>query len=166
MFATVTDVLARTNAVRLCQLCVPADFAMPSVDNFRLFLEDGDTSAIDADELVVLASAATAINDALSDATALMVSYGLPENAESSLLARMCSTIALYYLQSAECMTDELQKMYDGVIKMLHQHAAGAVRLLPTLPLPNDDSTCVVIESAPSRYGGYDANGSLGFETP
>ena len=66
-----------------------------------------------------LALALEAIDKALADADALILSYGIPATVQTTLLARLASTVALYYLQGAERMTDDVRKAYDGVIDTL-----------------------------------------------
>lgn len=155
-FATRADLLARSNARRLAQLAVPADMAMPPEDALRVAVAGGDLTAYTPDEQLALAKALDAIDQALGDADALMLSYGIPETVQTTLLARLASTIALYYLQGAERMTKEVQQAYDAAIAMLNKHAAGQLNLIPsapTDPLPSAD--LVIIESSPGRYSSY-----------
>ncbi|MDR2188941.1 MAG: DUF1320 domain-containing protein [Azonexus sp.] len=154
-FATRADLLARCNAQRLKLLAVPADRAMLDSDTLRRLIEGGDASALDAEDQQTAALALDAIDKALDDANALLLSYGIPATVESTLLARLSSTVAIYYLQGAERMTEEVQRAYDGVIKMLTAFGRGELDLLPpdaALPAAPDDP--VVIESAPPRYRG------------
>ena len=76
-----------------------------------------------------------------------------PATVQTTLLARLASTVALYYLQGAERMTDDVRKAYDGVIDTLKAHSRGDLDLVPaapTDPAPSDD--LAVIESQPRRY--------------
>lgn len=152
-FATRADLLARSNARRLAQLAVPADMAMVPDEALRVAIAGGDLSTYTPADQVALAAALGAIDDALGDADALILSYGIPATVQTTLLARLASTIALYYLQGAERMTKEVQQAYDAAVAMLNKHASGQLNLIPpapTDPLPSSD--LVFIESRPSRY--------------
>lgn len=152
-FATRADLLARSNARRLAQLAVPADMAMPPDEALRVAIAGGDLSAYTPAEQVALAAALAAIDDALSDADALILSYGIPDTVQTTLLARLASTIALYYLQGAERMTKEVQQAYDAAVAMLNKHASGQLNLIPAAPTdPVPSSDLVIIESRPGRY--------------
>lgn len=155
-FATRADLLARSNARRLAQLAVPADKAMPPDDALRTAIAGGNISAYTADEQAALALALDAIDKALGDADALLLSYGIPATVQTTLLARLASTVALYYLQGAERMTDDVSKAYDGVIDTLKSHSRGVIDLTPpapTDPVLSDDA--VFMESSPRRYGSH-----------
>jgi len=161
-FATRADLLARSNARRLAQLAVPADMAMPPDDALRVAVAGGDLTAYTPAEQLALAKALDAIDQALGDADALMLSYGIPETVQTTLLARLASTIALYYLQGAERMTKEVQQAYDAAIAMLNKHAAGQLNLIPSTPTdPVPSSDLVIIESTPGRYSSY-VDGEVG----
>ena len=152
-FATRADLLARSNARRLAQLAVPADMAMPPDDALRLAVVGGDLSGFTPAEQTALAAALVAIDNALADAEALILSYGIPATVQTTLLSRLASTVALYYLQGAERMTDDVRKAYEAVIATLKAHARGELDLIPAAPadpVPSDD--LVIIESAPGRY--------------
>jgi len=152
-FATRADLLARSNARRLAQLAVPADMAMVPDEALRVAIAGGDLTAYTADDQVALAAALDAIDKALGDADALILSYGIPETVQTTLIARLASTIALYYLQGAERMTKEVQQAYDAAIAMLNKHASGQLNLIPPLPTdPVPSADMVIIESSPSRY--------------
>lgn len=153
-FATRADLLARSNARRLGQLAVPADVLMPPVEALRAAIAGGDLSGYSAAEQEALVLALEAIDKALADADALLLSYGVPSQAQSTILARLSSTIALYYLQGAERMTEEVRRTYEGVIATLKSYARGEIDLVPAsapLPAPAEDE--IIIESRPSRYG-------------
>lgn len=156
-FATRADLLARSNARRLAQLAVPADMAMPPDDALRLAVAGGDLSGFTVAEQTALAAALDVIDQALADAEALILSYGIPATVQTTLLSRLASTVALYYLQGAERMTDDVRKAYEAVLATLKAHARGELDLIPAAPadpVPSDDP--VIIESAPGRYGcGY-----------
>ncbi|WP_050469158.1 phage protein Gp36 family protein [Herbaspirillum chlorophenolicum] len=154
MFASRTDLLARSNAQRLGQLAVPADMDMVPDEALRLAIDDGDLSGYTQAEQDALALALAAIDNALEDATALVLSYGIPATVQTALLARITSTIALYYLQGAEHITDDIRKAYDDAVDKLKAHAKGILNLLPideSQPAPSDDMA--IIESRPGRYG-------------
>ena len=162
-FATRADLLARSNARRLAQLAVPADMEMVPDDALRVAVAAGDLTAYTPSEQLALAAALDAIDKALGDADALILSYGIPATVQTTLIARLTSTIALYYLQGAERMTKEVQQAYDADIAMLNKHAAGQLNLIPaapTDPLPSSDMA--IIESRPSRYGAGDADDEVG----
>lgn len=152
-FATRADLLARSNARRIAQLAVPADMAMPPDDALRLAVAGGDLSGFTVSEQTALAAALVAIDNALADAEALIISYGIPATVQNPLLPRLASTVALYYLQGAERMTDDVRKAYEAGLATLTAHARGELNLIPAAPadpVPSDD--LVIIESAPGRY--------------
>ena len=153
-FATRADLLARSNAMRLVELAVPADKEMLPDDALRTAITGGNISIYTADEQATLALALDAIDKALADADALLLSYGIPPTVQTTLLARLASTVALYYLQGGERMAEDVSKAYDGVIDTLKSHSKGLVNLIPpalTDPVLTDDA--VVFESSPRRYG-------------
>lgn len=153
-FATRSDLLARSNARRLAQLAVPADVAMVPDDALRVAVAGGDLAGYPAEDQAALVLALDAIDQALNDADALILSYGIPATVQTTLLARLTSTVALYYLQGAERMTEDVRKAYEGVVDTLKSHARGDVNLIPPAPTdPAPSGDLVVIESAPSRYG-------------
>lgn len=153
-FATRSDLLARSNARRLAQLAVPADVQMPPVDALRVAIEGGDLSALTSEEHASITLALSAIDGALVDAAELLVSYRIPATSSSPLIARLCSTIAMYYLQGAERMTEDVLKAYDAAVATLKSHARGDLNLLPVTPaqaaLPEDQ---VILASETRRYG-------------
>ncbi|WP_435626978.1 phage protein Gp36 family protein [Candidatus Ferrigenium straubiae] len=159
-FATRADLLARSNARRLAQLAVPADVDMPPDDALRVAVAGGDLSGYTVAQQASLTLALDAIDKALGDAEELVISYGIPAGTQTPLLARLTSTIALYFLQGAERMTDDVSKAYDGAIATLKAHARGELNLVPVAPavppLPADQ---VLMESAPRRYGGQQPAG-------
>ena len=153
-FASRADLLARSNANRLANLAVPADMGMVPNDALRTAIEGGDLSGFDAADQAALALALDAIDKALADADALLLSYGIPRTAQSTLLARLASTIALYYLQGAERMSDDVQKAYEAAIKTLQSHSLGNLNLLPAPadePAPAATDAAHII-SGRSRY--------------
>lgn len=152
-FASRADLLARSNARRLANLAVPADVAMVPDEALRVAIAGGDLTGYTAAEQAALALALDAIDKVLADADALLLSYGLPAGAQTTLLARLASTVALYYLQGAERMTDDVRKAYDGAIDTLKAHARGDLNLVPAAPTdPVPSSDLAIVESQPRRY--------------
>lgn len=157
-FASRSDLLARSSARRLGQLAVPTDAVMPPEEALRVAIDGGSLAAYTADEQAALTLALDAVDKALADADALILSYGIPAapqttQAALSQLARMSSTVALFYLQGTERMTDTVQKAYDGVIAMLKSHKRGESDLVPPLvasALPEDQ---VLFDAPVRRYG-------------
>ncbi len=155
LFATRSDLLARSNARRLAQLAVPADLDMVPDDALRTAVAGGDLTVYPAECQAALSLALAAIDQALADADALILSYGIPATVQTTLLARLASTIALYYLQGAERMTDGDRKAYEGAIDTLKSHARGDLDLIPAAPSgPAPSEDVPMIESQPRRYGG------------
>ncbi len=154
MFATRSDLLARSNARRLAQLAVPADVQMPPDDALRVAIAGGGLDAYTVEEQSVIALALDAIDKALVDASELIASYGIPAATQTTLLARLCSTIALYYLQGAERMSKDVQDAYDSALDSLKRHSRGEMSLIPADPtapaLPEDQ---VLFVSDARRYG-------------
>jgi phage gp36-like protein len=160
MFATRSDLLARSNARRLAQLAVPADVVMVPDDALRIAIAGGDLSAFTAADQAALTLALAAIDTVLADADAMLLSHGIPAApsttpAALSQLARMSSTVALYYLQGSEQMTDTVKTGYDDVAGKLMAHSQGKINLVPPatppiIPLSEDQ---VLFASAPRRYG-------------
>jgi len=153
-FALRSDLLARSNTRRLAQLAVPADVLMPPEAALRTAIEGGDLSALTSIELVSLNLALQAIDNALVDASELIVGYGIPDTVQSALLARLASTIALYYLQGAERMTEDVRHAYEGSVATLKAHSRGDINLVPLSAaatiLPEDQ---VLLVSDVRRYG-------------
>lgn len=153
-FATRPDLLARSNARRLAQLAVPADVGMPPDDALRVAIGGGSLANFTRAEQAALTLALDAIDKALADADALILSYGIPATVQTTLLARLASTVALYYLQGAERMTKDVLDAYDAAIKTLQSHARGNLNLIPVdpaaAPLPEDQ---VLFDAPVRRYG-------------
>lgn len=153
-FASRADLLARSNARRLAQLAVPADVAMPRDDALRAAINDEDLTAYTIAEQDALQLALDTMDKCLADADALILSYDIPATVQTSLLARIASTIALYYLQGVERMTDELNTAYKDCIGKLEAHKQGKQNLIPPAPdAPVIEGDVIVVESAGSRYG-------------
>lgn len=154
-FASRSDLLARSNARRLAQLAVPADVGMVPDAALRAAIAGGDLSAFTPAEQEAIALALEAIDKALADADALLLSYGIPATVQTTLLARLAATVALYYLQGAERLTKDDALAYENSIATLKGHARGELNLVPAEPadpVPGDDAA--IIESRPRRYGG------------
>jgi len=151
-FATRADLLARSNARTLAQLAVPTDVGMVPVDALRTAIGGGDLTGFTEGDQAAIGLALNVIDAALADADALLVSYGVPGTVQNTLLARLASTVALYYLYGAE-MTDDVLKAYQGVIDVLKAYARGDVDLVQGEEegaTPTDSAT---ITSGVSRYG-------------
>ena len=158
-FASRSDLLARSNARRLAQLSVPADMDMVPDEALRAAIAGGDLSIFSSSEQNALALALEAIDKALADADALILSYGIPGTVQTTLLARLASSVALYYLQGAEGMTDDVRKAYDGVIDTLKAHSRGDLNLVPAQrSAPDLSDDLIVIQSQPARYGRPDCS--------
>lgn len=158
-FASRSDLLARSNARRLAQLAVPADVDMVPDDALRAAIAESSLDAFGPAVQAALALALEAIDKALADADALILSYGIPETVQTTLLSRLASTVALYYLQGAERMTDDVRRAYEGAVSTLKSHSRGELNLVPaapTDPVPSGDMA--VIESQPGRYAGTISN--------
>ncbi|MDO9233034.1 MAG: DUF1320 family protein [Methylotenera sp.] len=159
-FATRSDLLARSNARRLAQLAVPADRDMVPHDALRAVIAGADLTEYTAQDQASLSLALDAIDKALNDADAVILSYGIPATVQTSLLARIGSTIALYYLQGAERLDKPETLAYDAAIGMLKAHARGESNLIPPLPTdPVIEGDVISISSNASRYGGAYAPG-------
>lgn len=80
----------------LHSLLYPADKEMPAIT-----LRAATTAKIcrvpEVDQKTIILALDT-IDKCLSDADALLISYGIPADVQSSLLARLSSTVAVYYL--------------------------------------------------------------------
>lgn len=159
-FAARSDLLARSNARRLAQLAVPADMDMVADDALRAAIAGDDLGAFSQPERDALTLALDAIDKALADADALILSYGIPETVQTTLLARLASTVALYYLQGAERMTDDVRKAYESVIDTLKAHSRGDLDLIPAEsgePVLVEDMA--IIDSGRRRYRSACADG-------
>lgn len=150
-FATRVDLLARSNVKRLAALAVPTDVEMPPVESLRTAINASDLTGY-SDVIVLMMDK---IDKALADADALILGYGIPATVQNSLLARIGSTIAFYYL-NGEKISEEVKRSYDGVIDLLKSHVKGTIDLInkPVAPVPPETDSGVVITSRPSRYGG------------
>lgn len=151
MFATRADLLKRSNASRLAQLAIPADRAMVDDSALRMAIEGGDLSAYSDDDLESITLAMDAIDSAIADAGEVIISYGIPADIHTTLLARIASTIAMYYLQGVERMTDDVKNAYDAAMKMLDGHAKGTLALVPVSPA-EPVGFGAEITSNPTRY--------------
>lgn len=157
-FASRQDLLDRTNAQRLVQLAVPADYELPPANSLRKVIEAPVLADVlpkfnQADQ-AALTAALTVIDNALTDANALILSYGIPDGIQTTLLARLTSTIALYYLQGDERLTEEVTEAYKNALAILKRHQRGEIDLTPADPngvIP-DDSQTIEISASSSRY--------------
>jgi phage gp36-like protein len=152
-FATRADLLARSNARRLAQLAIPADRDMVPHEALRAVISGADLSDYTAQDQASLTLALDAIDKALADADAVILSYGIPDTVQTTLLARLCSTIALYYLQGAEHLDKLETSAYEAVIAMLKAHARGDSNLIPIDPNATVVDDTAIITSNSQRYG-------------
>lgn len=153
MFASRSDLLARSNAERIAQLAVPADKEMPAIA-LRAAINGEDLSGYPEVDQETITLALDTIDKCLADADALMVSYGIPVHVQSSLLARLASTVAVYYLYQGERVPESVQQAYDDVINQLTKFSRGLVDLLPPGSGSDDpDGTGAIFESALPRFG-------------
>lgn len=153
-FATRADLLKLTDVRKLAQLAVPTDQAMPDEDVLRVAIDDGDLTQFTEHDNDLVTLALENIDQALVDATALIVSHGIPETVQTPLITRMCARIAYYMLAAAsESITEQRQAVYDGIIGQLKQHARGEINLVP--PGPDEEPVtedAITITSNPPRY--------------
>ena len=129
---------------------------MPTEEHFRTAMSGALPAGLDAGELESLMLAMDAIDKALADADELVLSYGIPDTVHTSLLARITSTIALYYLQGSERQNEDVSKAYDGVIDTLKAHASGKLSLIPIVVSDNEPQGMgAEITSGSQRYGAH-----------
>lgn len=153
MFASRADLLARSNSRRLANLAVPADVGMIPDGVLRIAIEGGDLTGYSAEVQQAAAMGLAAVDAALEDANSLIISYGIPATVSTPILIRMASTLALYFLQDAEKMTEEARRAYEAVVKSLDAHARGEINLIPlapTDPVPTPDTP--IIDAVVPRY--------------
>jgi len=151
-FATRHDLLARSNAKSLAVLAVPADKEMPGIA-LRAAIDGEDLSEYPEVDNETMELALATLDKCLADADALLISYGVPADARSDLLARYASVVALYYLYQGEKITEEIKASYDEVISQLVKFSKGLINLLPPDYVGADaGGGMAIIESAPSRY--------------
>lgn len=156
-FATRADLLSRSNSMRLAQLATPTDVPMIPDSALRTAISGGGISQFSPEEQTGLLLALDRIDAALSDADSLMVSYGIPATVHTPILTRFACTLALYYLQGTEQMTDDVRRAYEGVLSSLTAHSTGKISLLPSVPDASvaaaSGSSGSVVFSSPLRYG-------------
>lgn len=161
-FATRSDLLARSNARRLAQLAVPADRDMVPHDALRVVIAGGGLGGYTVADQESLTLALDAIDKALNDADALILTFGIPATVQTTLLARLSSTIALYYLQDAEKLDKTETAAYDAAIATLKSHARGELNLIPALPTdPVIECDVISISSNAQRYVGNNPDDSF-----
>jgi phage gp36-like protein len=155
-FATRADLLARTNARRLAQLAMPTDVEMVDDAALRVAIGGGSLSGYSAEQQAAIELMLGAIDDALKDADSAIVSYGVPATASDTMLTRLACTLAYYYLQGMERLTEDTRLAYADAMDQLRRHAQGLINLVPTAaPNPGEPALAgdfVVIESKPRRY--------------
>lgn len=158
-FATRADLLARTNARRLAQLAMPTDVEMVDEAALRAAIANNGGAALagySPEQQAAIGLMLGVIDKALGDADSTIVSYGVPATAQSTLLARLACTLAYYYLQGMERMTEDVRNAYTDAMEQLKAHARGLINLLPPVPAAPGDPEPVtaqaVIEAQPRRY--------------
>nr|VFK20393.1 MAG: Mu-like prophage protein gp36 [Candidatus Kentron sp. LPFa] len=162
-FATRADLLQRANARFLVNLAVPADLEPAPEGALRVAIADGDLSGYTDTEREALTLALAAIDSALSEASEVIVSFGIPSETRTPLLARYASTIAFYHLEGAEGHNEESSADYKEAMAALRDHARGVRDLTPpTAQEPDPSDADVIIFSQPRRYGMYDTGCETG----
>jgi len=156
-YATIANLLERTNVLRLVQLAVPTAGVMPAVDVAQAALLGKDTSDADAQTQEVLDKTVAVVQTALEDAADLMRSYGLPEPKAPvpPVLVRMNCQLAMHYLlEHAGMLSDADTASYNAQLKLLDKYSRGEVGLVPVdASVPPVPSDVAVIESGRPRYG-------------
>lgn len=131
---------------------------MVAKDALREVIEGADLTDYGLEDQATLTLALDAIDNALADADALILSYGIPATVQTALLARLASTIALYFLQSAERLDKPEMGAYEAAIGTLKAHARGELNLIPPAPgTPEIEGDVITIASNSQRYGGSSA---------
>lgn len=152
-FATRADLLKLVNVHRLGQLAVPTDMSMPDDEILRVALDGGDLGEFTEFDQDLIDLALANIDQALADASELIVSYGIPANGVSTLITRYAAQVAVYLLASSQdSVTEQLLAAYNNVIKQLQMHARGEINLLPDNSAPPIADDVITITSAPNRY--------------
>lgn len=152
-FATRNDLLKLTKVDKLAQLAVPADLPMPEGEIFRVALDAGDLNQFTEFDRDLVNLALVNIDQALTDATATVVSYGIREVDGNSLITRYAAKIAFYLLADAqESVSEDLQSSYNAIIKQLQMHARGEINLTLKDTDPVVLGDVIEINSNPSRY--------------
>lgn len=151
--ATRTDLLKLTKVDKLAQLAVPADKPMPDGEILRVALEAGDLTQFTEFDRDLVDLALENIDQALTDATAAVVAYGIAEADANPLIARMTARVAFYMLADAqESVSQELRDSYNAVIKQFEKHARGEINLTPKSTDPVVEGDVIEITSNASRY--------------
>lgn len=152
-FATRADLLKTVNVHKLGQLAVPTDMAMPDEEILRVAIVGGDLGEFTEFDQDLIDLALVNIDQALVDASELIVSYGIPANAVSTLITRYTAQVTVYLLAaSQDSVTEQLLAAYNSVIKQLQMHARGEINLLPDTSATPITDDVITITSAPSRY--------------
>jgi phage gp36-like protein len=152
-FATRADLLKLTKVDKLAQLAVPADLPMPEGEILRVALEGGDLNQFTEFDRDLITLAVSNIDQALTDATAAVVAYGITEVDANPLIKRMAAKVAFYMLADAqESVSDELRESYKDTIKQLQMHARGEINLTPKSTDAVIEGDVIEIASKPSRY--------------
>lgn len=161
-YATAAQLLERTNVLRLAQLAVPTAGVMPAPDLVRAALLGQGADGVDAETQDALVGAVTVVATALADGADLMRSYGVPAPVAPVplVLVRLNCGLAMHYLLTqAGAVTDADSTAHKATLRLLEQHAAGQVQLVPATAADSTSADAVSITSSPSRYGPADDGG-------
>lgn len=172
-YATATQLLERTNVLRLVQLAVPTAGLMPATDLVRAALLGQSTAGADAETQAVLTEAVAVVGTALADGADLMRGYGVPAPSTWTaavpalpvppVLVRINCTLAMHYLMSqANALGEADGATYKSTVRLLEQHASGQVALVPVVadPAAAPSSDTASITSGPTRYPAAATDGS------
>ena len=132
-YATPSDLLARFDATEIAQRC---DRGIPRLVNGELLTAAAaatDLGAYTDDEIARAQQALALVQRALQDAddtinTYLSGRYSLPLNTVPSVLSRVGSELARYYLYDDQ-VTEAIKTRYDANIKWLEGVSRGTVAL-------------------------------------
>lgn len=170
-YATATQLLERTNVLRLVQLAVPTAGLMPATDLVRAALLGQSTTGADAETQAVLTEAVAVVGTALADGADLMRGYGVPAPGTWTaavpalpvppVLVRINCTLAMHYLMSqANALGEADGATYKSTVRLLEQHASGQVALVPVVAADSTSSDTASITSGPARYPAAATDGS------
>ncbi len=162
MLATRQDLLKRANVDVLLQLAVPTDFEMIfQPEMLRAAINGGVLTGYTADEQSACAAALVVIDQALADADELVRGFGITAATASPLLARMTSTIALYYLYGLHSIPESVEAAYQAALKTLKGFANGDITIGVAPTDAAGTSPDVVLFASPTRrYGGFGGGGA------
>ena len=157
-YATITQLLQRTNARRIAQLAIATSDDMQPVDLVVAALHDQlDPQQHTADTLASLQAAVGRVQGALEDAAAYISAYNIPAPGDLGAevpehIARINCMLAYIYLrQYAGEIVEESET--ETLQRPLIQHAKGLISLLPEDHAAGADlGGSITIQSAPARY--------------